>query len=166
MSNPDIVLMPILFLGVPLTAAWGYALRQTIRVSQRASQCGESSRWQRARASLMLGLLLLAGFLVLSIAPPWFQATVPPSLIRRTEIRLLAVAEVIYATAILIAGFALIPLLAVSISRRTAAKARLWTVRGLVMAFSILVAGWIGGRHGGGLPVGQLDPHAVATNPV
>ncbi|MGO9467234.1 MAG: tetratricopeptide repeat protein [Isosphaeraceae bacterium] len=132
--------MPLLFLGVPLAALWGYAVRQTVRARRRASQAGESSRWQRAGASVLLGLLLLAGFLVLAIGPPWFQATVPPSFIRRTEIRLLSVAEIAYGVAILIAIFAVVPLLAVLIRRRTPSLARSWTARCLMLAFSILVA--------------------------
>jgi tetratricopeptide (TPR) repeat protein len=143
MSELDLVFMPLLFLGVPVVVVWGYALRRTMRARQRASQGGESSGWQRAGASLWLGLLLLAGFLMLSLGPPWFQATVSPSLIRRTEIRLLAVAEIVYGTAILIAAFALIPLLAVSIKRRSPARAQSWTARCLVLAISILVAGGV-----------------------
>jgi lysophospholipase L1-like esterase len=112
-----------------------------MRASQRGSHGGESSHWQRAKASLSLGLLLLAGFLMLSLAPPWFRATVSASLIRRTEIRLLTVAEIIYGTTILIAAFALIPLLAVTLKRRSLARPRSWTARCLVSAISILVAG-------------------------
>ena len=88
----------------------------------------------------MLGLLLLAGFLVLALGPLWFQAIFPPSLIRRTEIRLLTVAEIVYGTAVLIAALALLPLLAVAIRRRTPALARYWTVRCLVLAISVLLA--------------------------
>ena len=88
----------------------------------------------------MLGLLLLAGFLVLALGPLWFQAIFPPSLIRRTEIRLLTVAELVYGTAVLIAALALLPLLAVAVRRRTPALARYWTVRCLVLAVSVLLA--------------------------
>lgn len=90
--------------------------------------------------ALVLGLLLLAGFLVLALGPLWFQAIFPPSLIRRTEIRLLTVAEIVYGTAVLIAALALLPLLAVAIRRRTPALARYWTVRCLVLAISVLLA--------------------------
>jgi len=140
MSDLDLFWMPLLFLGVPIAAGWGYALRYTLRVRLRVGECNESARLQRAAASLLLVLLLLGGFLVLSIGPPWFRAYAPPTLIRRTEIRVLAVAEFVYGTAVLIAAFALIPLLAAWIRKRTPARVRFWSVRCLVLAISTLVA--------------------------
>ena len=64
----------------------------------------------------------------------------PPSLIRRTEIRLLTVVEIVYGAAVLIATLSLIPLVAVSVRKRTPGKARSWAVRCLVLAISFLVA--------------------------
>jgi len=146
MHDLDLVWMPIVFLGVPVLVVWGCAWRQTIRARQRACQCGASARWQRLGASVSLGLLLLVGFLALSLAPPWFRTYVGPSLIRRTEIRLLSVAEIVYGAAILSAIIALMPLLAVSIQRRTAARVRAWATRCLVLAISILVAAGLAER--------------------
>lgn len=140
MSDLDLTLMPILFVGVPVAIVWMYAVRQTIRASRRASEHGTPSRWRKARASLLLGLLLLAGFLMLSIAPPWFRATVRESVIRRTEARVLDGAEIVYATTIVIATLALFPLSILQIRRLTPVKARLWTTRCLVLVISVLGA--------------------------
>ena len=96
--------------------------------------------WRRAGAALVLGLLLLAGFFGLALGPPWFQASVSPSLIRRTEIWMLTMTEIVYGAAVLIAALAWLPLLAVAIRRRTPTRARYWTVRCLVLAISVLVA--------------------------
>ena len=138
MNNLDLTLMPVIFLGGPVAFGWGYAVRQTIRARQRAGRDGASSRWRRVGASFMLGLLLLAGFLMLSIGPPWFRATVRESAIRRTEAWVLDGAEIVYGTAIVITTFALIPLLILRVSRRKTVRARFWTTRGLVLAISVL----------------------------
>jgi tetratricopeptide (TPR) repeat protein len=140
MSEPDVVLIPLLFLGVPLAIGWAYALRLTVRARRRALDAGESARWQRARGSVLLGLLLLAGFLVPAIAPLWFQTFVSHSLIRRTEIRLLAAAQVVYGAAVLTATFAIIPLLALLFGRRAPRVAHHRTARWIALAMSILVA--------------------------
>jgi lysophospholipase L1-like esterase len=142
MNDLDLTLMPVLFLGVPVALGWGYAVRQTLRASQRASQQGTSSRWRQAGPSLMLGFLLLAGFLMLSLGPPWFRTTVSDSVIRRTEVWVLGAVEIVYGTGVLIAIFALIPLALsiVSFQRRTLATARLWTTRCLVLAVSLVVS--------------------------
>ncbi len=138
MSNFDVTWIPVLFLGVPVAVGWGYAVRLAIKAGQRASRDGTSSRWRRLGASFMLGFLLLAGFLMLSIGPPWFRATVSDSVIRRTEIWVLGGLEIIYGTAVMITMLALIPLVIVSIKRRTSAGVRSWTTRCLVLAISVL----------------------------
>jgi hypothetical protein len=140
MSYIDLALMPLLFVGVPIIAAWAYAVRQTVRASRRASQSGGSTPWRRVVASFRLGSLILAGFLIVSLGPPWFMATVSRSLIRQTEIGFLGVAEVVYETVVVIATVALFPLAAVAIRRRTPGRAGTRVDRSLVLAFSILVA--------------------------
>jgi hypothetical protein len=140
MSDRDRFWMPLLFLGVPLALAWVYALKQTFRLSQWASRHGESARWLRDVASVLLVLLVVAGFLLAAVVPPWFQTSVPPSVIRRTEIQLLSVAKDVYGAVVLIACNALISLTAVSVGKRLSARARWWTIRYLVLSISILVA--------------------------
>jgi hypothetical protein len=140
MDNLDLVLMPFLFVGVPVLVAWGYALRQAIRAVRRAGHGGDSARRPRARASLMLALVLLAGVLLITIGPPWFWALVSHSVIRRTEIQMLRTTEIAYAVITLLAALALIPLLAVSVRKRTPARARSWAIRCLALGISILVA--------------------------
>ena len=135
--NLDLVYVPAVILGVPVAIAWAYAVYLTIRARQRVSQ---SSRLRRAGTSLVMVLLILAGFLALAIVPPWFQATVPWSSIRRTEIRMLTMAEIAYGVAILTAAVALIPLVALSIQRRRSARGRIWTTRGLALVLSLLMA--------------------------
>jgi lysophospholipase L1-like esterase len=140
MSDLDLTLMPLLFLGVPVALGWGYALRQTIRASQRAGRDGTSSRWRRVGASLMLGLLLLAGFLIVSLGPLWFRYFVQDSVIRRTEARVLEGAEIVYVATIVIATLALIPLLVLQIRRLTPVRVRFWTARSLVLAISVVLS--------------------------
>ncbi len=140
MHDLDLFVMPLLFVGLPALVAWGCAVGQTIRIRQQLGEGGGPSRWKRLGASLMLGSLLFAGIVTLSIAPPWFRASVSPSLIRRTEIRLLAVAEVVYGAAILLAVVTLVPLMAVSLHRRAPASARTWAARCLVVTIATLLA--------------------------
>ncbi len=104
MNDSDVVWMPLLFVGVPVAVAWAYALRLTIRFSRQGSRDAESARWRRIAAAVMLGLLLLAGFGLVALGPPWFRASVSNSFIRRTEIRMLGMVEIAYGAAVLIAA--------------------------------------------------------------
>ena len=140
MSDLDLTLLPLFFLGVPVALGWGYALRQTIRASQRAVRDGTSSRWQRVGASFMLGLLLIAGFLIVSLGPLWFRYFVQDSVIRRTEARVLEGAEIVYGATIVIATLALIPLLVLQIRRPTPVRVRFWTARCLVLTISVVLS--------------------------
>jgi len=140
MGDLDLFFMPLVFLGIPLAIGWGYAVWHTIRAWQRSGRSADSSRWQQQRAPLLLGLLLLGGFLALALGPPWFQASVLPSVIRAAEIRMLTVAEVLYCASVLIATVAVVPLLAGLIHRRPPRLARFRTARWFALAFSILVA--------------------------
>jgi hypothetical protein len=143
MTDGDLFWMPILLIGVPVAIAWALALRQALRLGRRASEGGKTAHSQEVRASFLLGALLLAGFLALALVPLWFQAVVPPSLIRRTEIGLLAAAEVVYVIAMATAILALIPLLTFSILplfRPPTSDLRPSIVRWLALTISFLLA--------------------------
>ena len=140
MNDLDLTLIPLLFVGVPVALGWGIALRQTIRASQRAVREGPSARWLRVGASFMLGLLLFAGFLIVSIGPLWFRYFVRDSVLRRTEARVLGALEIVYGTTIVIATLALFPLLILQIIRPTPLRARFWATRCLVLAISVLLS--------------------------
>ena len=140
MNDRDLFWMPLLIVGVPVAVAWGYAVRQTVRASRRAERDGGSARWRRTGLAMLLGLLLLGGFLLVALGPLWFQATFSQSLIRRTEIRMLGAAEVVYGAAVVIAAMAFLPLLALLILGRRAAKTRYWAGRGVLLAVSVLLA--------------------------
>ena len=88
----------------------------------------------------MLGLLLIAGFLIVSLGPLWFRYFVQDSVIRRTEARVLEGAEIVYGTTIVIATLALIPLLVLQIRRPTPVRVRFWTTRCLVLAISVVLS--------------------------
>ena len=133
----DLFWMPAVFLGGPVAIAWAYALYWTFRARKRASQ---GSLRRKTAASLMLVVLLIAGFLFVAIAPLWFRASVPWFVIRRSEIRLLSVVEIVYGVTILTATVALVPLLVIAVQRRNAKRVRLWAMRALALAFSLLAA--------------------------
>jgi lysophospholipase L1-like esterase len=134
----DLFWMPAIFLGGPVAIAWAFALYWAYRARKRADQ-GPLSR--KAGASLMLVLLVIAGFLFLAIVPPWFRASVPSFVIRRIEIRLLSAVEMVYGVTILTASVALVPLLVTSVQRRKAKRTRIWTTRALALTLSLLMAG-------------------------
>jgi hypothetical protein len=140
MRDLDLYLMPLLFLGVPAVAGWAYAVRRTLQAWTRSSRVEGSSRWQRLRAPLMLGFVLFVGFLALALGPPWFQATVTPSQIRRTVIQLLTDTEIVYGSVVLIATIAIVPLVVALISRRNRTGDRISLGRYLVLVMSILLA--------------------------
>ena len=140
MRDVDLYLMPLFFLGVPAVLGWVYAVRQTLRAWKRSSQIDESSRWQRARAPLLLGLVVILGVVALAIGPPWFRASVTPAQIRGTVIRLLTVTEIVYCVVALITTVSIVPLVVAFLSRRKRNRDRLWLGRYLVLTFSILLA--------------------------
>ncbi len=138
--NLDLFVMPLVFVGLPSLVAWGYAMRQTIRFRRRAGRGGESARWHRVQASVLLGFLLFGGILVLSIGPPWFRVAVSPSGIRRAEIAGIAVAGVVYGTAVALASLAFVPLLILAIHGRMPVRARAWIARCLAATIALLAA--------------------------
>jgi hypothetical protein len=101
----DLFWMPAVFVGGPVAIARVYALYWTFRARKRASQ---GSLRRKTAASLMLVVLVIAGFLALAIVPLWFQASVPWFVVRRTEIRLLSTVEMVYGVNILTAIVALV----------------------------------------------------------
>jgi hypothetical protein len=140
MHDLDLYQMPLLFLGVPMVLGWAYAVRTTLRAWKRTSPVEGSSRWQRARAPLMLGLVVLVGVLGLALGPLWFQASVTRSQIRRTVIQLLAVTQIVYGASVVIATIAFVPLVVALMQRRKRKRNRSWVARYLVLVISILLA--------------------------
>ena len=95
---------------------------------------------QRVIRPAKFAMLIVLGYIVISLVPPWFRVYFPVSLRRRIVVRLLLATQVAYGVLLVIIPAASLALLIFLLrTRRREIRRRPWLIRGLTMSASVLL---------------------------